>query len=74
MTKSFRSFAWGASSFNVEVIKKQPVKVPTKNKKPDYSVMESLISAVQKLVIKDVVLYADKKIAATKNIVREEYD
>ncbi|MFT4693124.1 MAG: hypothetical protein ACI8TE_000012 [Francisella sp.] len=32
--------------------------------------METLISAVQKLVIKDVVLYADKKIDATKGIVK----
>ena len=33
---------------------------------PDYEAMETLISAVQKLVIKDVVLYADRKIAAAK--------
>jgi len=30
--------------------------------------METFISAIQKLVIKDVVLYADKKINATKNL------
>jgi hypothetical protein len=28
-----------------------------------------LISAIQKLVIKDVVLYADRKIAATKSVI-----
>ena len=33
--------------------------------------METFISAVQKLVIKDVVLYADKKITATKQAVRK---
>lgn len=29
--------------------------------------METLISAIQKLVIKDVVLYAERKIAATQS-------
>lgn len=32
--------------------------------------METLISAIQKLVIKDVVLYADKKIEASKKVVK----
>jgi hypothetical protein len=41
------------------------------NDQPDYSNMKTLISAVQKLVIKDVVLYADKKIKATKTIVNK---
>lgn len=36
---------------------------------PDYDYMRLVISAIQKLVIKDVVLYADKKIAATKKVV-----
>ena len=41
-----------------------------KNNEPNYETMETLISAVQKLVIKDVVLYTDKKIDATKGIVK----
>ena len=32
------------------------------NKQPDYKTMETLISAIEKQVIKDVVLYTDKKI------------
>ncbi len=43
----------------------------TPDDSPDYAFMETFISAVQKLVIKDVVLYADKKIAATKQTVRK---
>jgi hypothetical protein len=39
------------------------MKLPTKNKKPSYELMQTLISAIQKLVIKDVVLYVDEKIA-----------
>jgi len=37
------------------------ISLPTKNKQPDYTLMQTLISAIQKLVIKDVVLYLDKK-------------
>lgn len=45
--------------------------LPTKNNQPDYTYMEILISAVQKLVIKDVVLYADLKIATTKEAIKK---
>lgn len=47
------------------------IMLPEKDGKPDYSTMEIFISAVQKLVIKDVVLYADQKIAATKEAVKK---
>ena len=42
--------------------------LPSENGKPDYAYMQTLISAVQKQVIKDVVHYADEKIAATKTV------
>ena len=45
--------------------------LPTINNIPDYPMMEILISAVQKLVIKDVVEYADRKIEATKKIINK---
>ena len=38
------------------------MKLPMQNKQPNYEIMETLISAIQKLVIKDVVLYVDNKI------------
>ena len=38
---------------------------------PDYIFMESLISAVQKLVIKEVVQYADREIAATQQVISQ---
>ena len=38
------------------------MQLPAKNKQPDYELMQTLISAIQKLVIKDVVLYVDKKL------------
>lgn len=51
-----------SQSLNIEMT------LPYKNGTPDYQTMQTLISAVQKLVIKDVVLYADAKIAATKSV------
>lgn len=45
------------------------IQLPVKDGKPDYDAMSTLISAVHKLVIKDVVIYSDKKIAATKKVV-----
>ena len=47
------------------------IQLPVKNGTPDYETMELLISAVHKLVIKDVVLYSDRKIAATKKVVSD---
>ncbi len=38
------------------------ISLPSKNNKPNYELMETLISAIHKLVIKDVVLYVDKKL------------
>ncbi|MFZ3565169.1 restriction endonuclease subunit S [Tenacibaculum finnmarkense] len=38
------------------------VSLPIKSKKPDYEIMETLISAIQKMVVKDVVLYVKNKL------------
>ena len=37
------------------------ISLPTENNKPNYKIMEIFISAIQKLVIKDVVMYASLK-------------
>lgn len=47
------------------------ISLPTQNQQPYYTLMDTLVSAIQKLVIKDVVSYADKKIAATKSVVNK---
>jgi hypothetical protein len=44
-----------------ERIKSQKISLPIKNNKPDYETMETIISAIHKLAIKDVVLYVQKK-------------
>ena len=45
------------------------IMLPEKDGKPDYFYMETLISAIQKLVIKDVVKYSDTRIKATKEAI-----
>jgi len=51
------------------VVKNKYIQLPVKNDKPDYEKMKTLVSAIQKLVIRDVVLYTDGKIATTKTVV-----
>ena len=46
------------------------VQLPIHNNKPNYKLMETFITAIQKLLIKDVVMYADKKIEATKSVIQ----
>ena len=46
------------------------MKLPVINEKTDITTMELLISAVQKLVIKDVVLYAKLKESLTKRVIK----
>ncbi len=40
------------------------MKLPKVNQQPNFEIMETIISAIQKLVIKDVVLYTNKKVNA----------
>ena len=47
------------------VVKNKYIQLPIKNDKPNYEIMHTLISAIQKMVIKDLVLYVDGKRAAT---------
>lgn len=37
------------------------ISLPTRNNQPDYVLMKAIISAIQKVVIKEVVLYVDRK-------------
>ena len=43
------------------VVKNKYIQLPIKNNKPDYEIMDTLISAIKKMEIKDVVLYVEKK-------------
>ena len=46
------------------------IQLPTKDGKPDYDAMATLISAMQKLVIKDVVIYTDRKFKKIRDITK----
>ncbi len=51
------------------VVKNKGIKLPKKNGKIDFAFMDTFISAIKKLAIKEVVLYSDRKITATKELV-----
>lgn len=61
-------FSYGRN-FYAKDADKLNISLPQRNGNPDYARMEKIISAVQKLVIKDVVLYAERKIDATKEVI-----
>jgi len=61
-------YSWG-NSISKTKIKKDRINLPSKDGKPDYESMELLISAIQKLVIKDVVLYAERKNDTAKQFI-----
>ena len=42
------------------------IQLPTLNDQPDYAIMDTLISAIQKLVIKDVVEYVEGKLLSVR--------
>lgn len=44
-------------------VQHQLLSLPTQNNQPNYEIMETFISAIQKLLIKDLVLYVGKKTA-----------
>ena len=60
-------YSWGDSISNRK-IQTDKVSLPVLNNQPNYALMETFISAIQKLVIKDVVLYVDKKMNTSKVI------
>lgn len=64
-------YSWG-NSISKTKIKNDKISLPTKDDRPNYNVMELLISAIQKLVIKDVAQYADRKLKMTKLVTGQE--
>ena len=58
-------YSWG-DSISFKKIQSDIIQLPVKKGAIDFEFMATFISAIQKLIIKDVVLYSDRKIAATK--------
>lgn len=58
------------NKFNRKIVKDMQIKLPiNENGELNFDFMQNFIKAVEKLVIKDVVLWADSKIATTKFII-----
>lgn len=66
-------YSWGDSVSNKK-IKNDTIWLPVRNKKPDFCYIHDLILVIQKLVIKDVARYADKKLAAYKQVTEKQGD
>lgn len=64
-------YSWGNSISNKKIQTDTFMLPENSDGTPDYAFMAVLMSAVQKLVIKDVVQYADKKMAATRSVIRQ---
>lgn len=60
-------YSWGDSISNQKA-QKDYISLPTRNEQVDYEYMEIFISAIHKIVIKDVVAYSDRKIKAAKEV------
>lgn len=70
MTKSFSTFTWGSSSYNVKIINSRKIKILTNsNGEPDYDKMILFIKSFEKMVIKGIVEWKDKQIKATRKVV-----
>lgn len=61
-------YSWG-NSISYRKVQEDKVLFPIKGGEVDFAEMELLISAVQKLVIRDVVAYADRRIATTAEVI-----
>lgn len=74
LTKTSEKALQGKFSYGKKLRSSQSLnlrmKLPTKNDTPDYDFMNTYISAIHKVVIKEVVLYAEKKIQATQEAIK----
>ena len=57
--------------FQLQCSHNQKICLPIKNDKIDINYIEIFLKAISKLIIQDVVKYADERIDATKRVVGE---
>lgn len=55
--------------FNRAIVNKMKINIPLKNNEIDYDFMSNIIKIIQKLVIKDIVLYSNRKLEMTKSVI-----
>ncbi len=75
LTSSMSKLVQGKFDFGNKLRSSQSIdfkiQLPIHNNQPNYALMETFITAIQKMVIKDVVLYADRKIETTKSVAKK---
>lgn len=74
ITRSFSKFSWGSSSYSVDIISNQKLALPVLNNEIDIKYIEIISKAISKLAIKDVAQYTDKRIEATKTVVKDHQE
>ncbi|MGI5085862.1 restriction endonuclease subunit S, partial [Treponema putidum] len=62
-------YTWNNSVSHAKILS-DTIFLPVKNNEPDYAFMERFMIAVQKLVIKDIVVWTNKKMEAYKKVVK----
>lgn len=67
--KTLSTFSWGSTSYNVNNLENIIIELPIENSKIDITFMKKFIKVVKKLIIKDVVIWSDKKIEVTKQVI-----
>lgn len=66
------SFDSGYSNYpTLKTLPNVVIQLPTSSDKLDYTQMETFIRAIKKLVIRDVVLYADQELASTEQVINQ---
>lgn len=69
INQAFQTFSWG-SKFDIKIINNSKIQFPINSAgEIDFEFMNDFIKAIEKLVIKDVVIYAERKIQATKGVI-----
>jgi len=72
--KILGTFSWGSTSYKVSNLENIELTLPIKedgDTTPDYHFMETLIKAIEKLLMKDVRDWLDKRLEITKDVLKE---
>ena len=68
------TFSWGSTSYKVSNLENIELTLPIKedgDTTPDYHFMETLIKAIEKLLMKDVRDWLDKRFEITRDVLKE---
>jgi hypothetical protein len=72
ISKLMYQFSYGRKP-GMQIYKDMKIQLPSLKSQPDYELMNIFIVAIQKLVIKDIILLADRKIEETKSVINNKY-